>query len=305
MTASKAHTRPRHAVIPAVVLLLALAGCPSTPTRNSKASMTYYKLGHDYFRRALKSPDSGGQDRFVNVALVELRKSIKNDDTNHHAHFLIALIYMHKGQRSVEEMEVLQCARGPESATYRKESRGLMQQALSHFQLAYKLRKQKDSRIALNLSSVEMYFKRYTKAEAYARKALSDIAYQTPYLARANIGRAHFHRGRLVSALGNLKQAVFRQPRFCPGHYWLGRVRFAQKNFAAAAKHFGKALECCVKEKIAPIQPALLYHGMALVRIGKRTEGLAALEKCVKQAPKSCVAARCSRNLKTASGSTP
>jgi type IV pilus assembly protein PilF len=291
-------------ILPAA-LTLALVGCPNTPTRNPKASMTYFKLGHDYFNRALKSGNSPGRDRYVNVALVELRKSISNDDQNHHAHFLIALIYMYKGQRSVEEREVLQCLRGPEAATYRKEADDLMSKALRHFQSAHRLRKQKDSRVALNLSTVLLYFKRYTEAEAHARLALSDIAYQTPFLARSNIGRAQFHRGRLVGALGNLKQATFREPRFCPGHYWLGRVEFAQKKYASAAKTFGKALECCVKEKIAPIQAALLYHGMSLARIGKRQEALAAFEKCVKQASKSCVAERCSRNLKTASGSTP
>lgn len=289
----------------AAAIMLAMAGCPNTPTRNPKASMTYFKLGHDYFNRALKSGAGTGRDRYVNVALVELRKSLKNNDKNDHAHFLIALIYMYKGQRSMEEMEVLQCVKASESASYRKEANGLMTQAITHLKQAHKLRKEKDSRIALNLSTLEIYFKRYSAAEAYARRALSDIAYQTPYLARSNIGRAQFHRGRLVGALGNLKQAVFREPRFCPGHYWLGRVRFAQKKYASAAKNFGKALECCVKAKIAPIQAALLYHGMSLARIGKREDALAALGKCVKQAPKSCIAVRCSSNLKTASGSKP
>jgi len=265
--------------------LVALAGCPTTRTRNPKASMTYFKLGHDYFRRALKSGNGAARDRYVNVSLVELRRSLKHDHMNSHSHFLIAMVFMYKGQKSIEEMEVLQCAKGAESATYRKDADRLMGKALDHLQRAYKLRKRKDSRIALNLSTVQLYFKRYTEAETLARAALSDIAYNTPYMARNNI--------------------VFREPRFCPGHYWLGRVRFAQKKFAAAAKNFGKALECCVKEKIAPIQAALLYHGMALARIGKREDALAALEKCVKQAPKSCVAVRCSQNLKTASGSKP
>jgi Tfp pilus assembly protein PilF len=286
-------------------LLLTLAGCPATLKRNPKASMTYFKLGHDYFRRALKSGNGAARDRFVNVALIELRRSLKQDHMNSHSHFLIAMIFMYKGQKSVEEMEVLQCSKGAEAVTYRKESDTLMGKALVHLRRAFELRKKKDSRIALNLSTLLLYFKRYTEAEAMARSALSDIAYNTPYMARSNIGRAQFHRGRLVGALGNLKQAVFREPRFCPGHYWLGRVVFAQKKFASAAKNFDKALECCVKEKIAPIQAALLYHGMSLVRIGKRADALAALEKCVKQAPKSCVALRCSQNLKTASGSKP
>ncbi len=267
--------------------------------------MTYFKLGHDYFKRALRSSNAAGRNRYVNVALVELRKSLRKDPRNHHAHFLVALIYMYKGQRSVEEMEVLQCVKGPEARTYRKEAHGLMGQALHHFRRAYELRKSTDSRIALNLSSVLLYFKRYAEAESLARKALSDIAYQTPYLARSNIGRAQLNRGRLVSALRNLKQAVFREPRFCPGHYWLGRVVFAQKEYASAAKHFQQALRCCRREKIAPIQAALLYLGMALARVGKRPEALAVFGKCVKQAPRSCVARRCSRNIETASGRKP
>ena len=111
--------------------------------------------------------------------------------------------------------------------------------------------------------------------------------------------------GKLLRAAKNPKQAVFSERRFCPGHYWLGRVEFAQKKYASAAKNFGKALECCVKEKLAPIQAALLYQGMALVRIGQQQQALAAFEKCVKQAPRSCVAVRCGKTLKTVSRSKP
>ncbi|MFH2009159.1 MAG: tetratricopeptide repeat protein [bacterium] len=284
---------------------MVLAGCPASAERKPRTSMTYFKLGHDYFSRAIRSRQAAVRERFINVALFELRKSLKYDDQNHHAHFLIALIYLYKGQRSAEETEVLQCLEGPEVEPYRKEADALMRKSLSHFETAFKLRGSRDSRVALNLSTVYLYFKNYVKAEELGRLALSDIAYSTPHLARNNVGRAQFHRGRLLSAKKNLKQAVFSEPRFCPGYYWLGRVEFAEKKHASAAKIFAKALECCVKEKLAPIQGALLYRGLSLVRVGQQQESLAAFEQCVKQAPKSCVAARCRKHLKTVSRSRP
>ena len=82
-----------------------------------------------------------GRDRYVNVALGELRRALKNNDKNDHAHFLFALVFMYKGQRSAEERDVLQCLRGPESDSYRKEANGLMTKALEHLRIAFKLRK--------------------------------------------------------------------------------------------------------------------------------------------------------------------
>jgi Tfp pilus assembly protein PilF len=236
---------------------------------------------------------------------LELRKSIKFDDQNHHSHFLIALIYLYKGQKSAEAIEVQQCLKGAEAVEYRKETGALMKKSLGHFETAFKIRGGKDSRIALNLSTVHLYFKNYVKAEELGRKALSDIAYGTPHLARNNVGRAQFHRGRFLRAKKNLKQAVFSERRFCPGYYWLGRVEFAEKKYPSAAANFAKALRCCVKEKLAPIQAALLYRGLAQIRVGQQQQALAAFEKCVKQAPKSCVAVRCAKHLKTVSRSRP
>ena len=282
-----------------------LVGCPSVPTRNPKASMTFYKLGHDYFSRAVKAKNSAVRDRFLNVALVELRRSIKHDDQNSHSHFLIALIYLHKGQAASEEIDTLQCLRGAEAAEYQKEADALMRKALRHLQQAHAMRGGRDSRIALNLSTVHLFLKNYKKAEELGRKALTDIAYSTPYLARCNIGRAQLYRGNYARALKNLKQAVFTQRRFCAGHYWLGRVEFEQKKYDKSAQDFGRALTCCTNEKLPPIQDAQLYYGLSLVRLGRQQEALAIFQKCVKQAPKSCVAVRCAENLKSLTGSKP
>lgn len=280
-----------------------LAGCPTTPPRDPRVSGVQYKLGHDYFDRALKAVHPEERNRFANIALVELRKALKADDENHDAHFLISLLYLWKGQKSLEEMEVLQCLRGKDSEEYRKETDSLMRRSLKHLQRAYSLRGERDSRIALNLSTVSLHFKDYQSTERFARRALTDIAYGTPHLARGNIGRAQFERGQILKSMKNLKQAVFSEPRFCPGLYWLGRVEFAANKVESALQRFEAASACCLKEKIAPIQDAMLYQGLALLRLGRKEEAVAALKACERQAPKSCVAERCAGTLKTIIGS--
>ncbi|MDY0002369.1 MAG: hypothetical protein RBU30_13820, partial [Polyangia bacterium] len=175
----------------------------------------------------MKAKSDDERLRYANVALVELRKSLKADPENQEAHSLISLLYLWKAQKAIEETEVAQCLQGKEGEEYRKETDALMRRSLVHLQRAYSLKEEKDSRVALNLSTVSLYFKDYQATERFARKALGDIAYGTPHLARSNIGRAQLERGENHKALKNLKQAVFAEPRFCPGHYWLGRVEFA------------------------------------------------------------------------------
>ena len=293
----------RLALAPVLGALLFLGACPSTPPRDPRVSAAQYKLGNDYFARALRAKSDDERLRYANVALVELRKSLKADPENQEAHSLISLLYLWKAQKAIEETEVAQCLQGKEGEEYRKETDALMRRSLVHLQRAYSLKEEKDSRVALNLSTVSLYFKDYQATERFARKALGDIAYGTPHLARSNIGRAQFERGENHKALKNLKQAVFAEPRFCPGHYWLGRVEFAANKVESALQRFEAALACCLKEKIAPIQDAMLYQGLSLLRSGRKDEATAALEACLKQAPRSCVAERCKETLKTIKGS--
>lgn len=287
-----------------VVSPFVLGGCPSRPVRNPKASATRYKLGHDYFRRALKAKSEAERSRFVNVSLLELQRSVKADDQNHHAHFLLGLLYLYKGKKTLDDAEILQCATGDARREFVADADKLMRLAQKHLKRAYDLRGGKDSRIALNLSTVALHFRRFEQAERYARVALSNIAYNTPHLARGNIGRSQFERGKLHKALKNLKQAVFSESRFCAGHYWLGRVLFALKKYVPAARRFGQALSCCDREHIAPIQEARLYRGLSLMRSGEAKQALVALQECVKQAPRSCVAARCKLSLRAVAGSS-
>lgn len=288
-----------------VVTSIILAGCPDPHVRNPKASATRYKLGHDYFRRAMKAKNEMERSRFVNVSLLELQRSVKADGKNHYAHFLLGLLYLYKGKKILDEAETLQCATGAARKEFMTDADKLMRLAWTHLLRAYDLRGGKDSRIALNLSTVALHFRRFDQAERYARVALSRITYSTPHLARGNIGRSQFERGRLHKALKNLKQAVFSEPRFCAGHYWLGRVLFALKKYAPAARRFAQALACCEKEHIAPIQEARLYRGLSLMRIGHPKEALVVLQECVKQAPRSCAATRCKTSLTAVVGSKP
>jgi tetratricopeptide (TPR) repeat protein len=210
-------------------------------------------------------------------------------------------VYLYKGQKTIEETEILQCVQGGEASEFRRETDKWMRLSLKHFLRVMVLRKERDSATSLNLSTLYLHFKEYAKAESYARRALEDITYPTPHLARNNIGRAQFEQGKHLGALKNLKHAVFSQRRFCPGFYWLGRVQWALNNYQEAIEGFKKSLECCREEKVAPILEAHYYLGLAYLKIGQHANATPALEQCVKLAPKSCVARQCAMNLRTGS----
>lgn len=285
----------------AALYLIGLPGCPTAPVRNPALAGTQLKLGQDYFSRALAAGSGETRERYLMVALAELRKAVKADDENREAQFLLGLLYLYKGQKVIEETELLQCVTGGEGSEFRRETDQWMRLSLKHFQRVMVLRKDRDSATALNLSTVYLHFKEYAKAESFARRALEDIAYPTPHLARNNIGRAQFEQGHFLRALKNLKHAVFSQRRFCPGYYWLGRVEWALNKYQEAIEAFKKSLECCQEEKVAPIQEAQLYLGLAYLKVGQHANATPALEQCVKLAPRSCVARQCAMNLKTGS----
>jgi Tfp pilus assembly protein PilF len=280
--------------------VLCLLACPPTETRNPSLSVTQYRLGQDYFNRAVASDNAEVRERYLGVAMTELRKATSADDTNQEAQSLIGLLYLIKGQHVVDEVEIQQCLRPGEATEFRKEIDQWMKKARMHFQKALEL-KPRDSAVAFNLSTVYLYFKDYVKAEASARRALEDISYPTPHLARNNIGRAQLEQGKHARALKNLRHAVFSQRRFCPGHYWLGRVQLALNSYEEAITAFKESLECCRNEKIAPILEAHYYLALAFFKVGQPANARLALEQCVKQAPKSCVARQCATNLKTGS----
>jgi Tfp pilus assembly protein PilF len=283
------------------VCLLVVPGCPTAPVRNPALASTQLKLGQDYFNRALGADTAETRERYLMVALSELRKAVKADDENREAQFLLGLLYLYKGQKVIEDTELLQCVTGAEASEFHRETTKWMRLSQRHFQRVMALRKDRDSATALNLSTLYLHFKDYAKAESFARRALEDIGYPTPHLARNNIGRAQFEQGHFLRALKNLKHAVFSQRRFCPGFYWLGRVEWALNKYQEAIEAFKKSLECCREEKVAPIQEAQLYLGLAYLKIGQHANATPALEQCVKLAPKSCVARQCAMNLKTGS----
>jgi type IV pilus assembly protein PilF len=115
------------------------------------------------------------------------------------------------------------------------------------------------------------------------------VRLQNPGLTRAHLGWAQFHRGDMVSAAKELRQALQFQPGMCVANYRLGRVYFAREEWEKAAEQFqlvSDSADCGSQE-------AKYFLMKSRTQQGLLDDARAAAEACMKLAPKSCYAQRC------------
>lgn len=115
------------------------------------------------------------------------------------------------------------------------------------------------------------------------------VRLQNPGLTRAHLGWAQFHRGDMVSAAKELRQALQFQPGMCVANYRLGRVYFEREEWEKAAEQFqlvSDSADCGSQE-------AKYFLMKSRTQQGLLDDARAAAEACMKLAPKSCYAQRC------------
>ena len=286
-------------------LMMLVSGCPTGTKRNPRLSKKLYWLGRNYYERAAKAKTAPAKSKFLEEALVQLKKSVKHDKKNYLSRNLLGYLYLQKADQELGITEVGQCLRGEEGKENRKNAELLFRKAREHFQAVVKL-EPKCTNSLLGLTNVAMYFKEYEKAIGYARKVINTLleggvkaSCSSPgdkAVAWANIGWAHFNLGSKVRASKNLRQALFLAPKFYLAHYWLGRVLYAQSRYEEALKEF----EMTVKEFGLP-QSAHQYLGLTKLKMGRKQGARRAFLLCVKVAPNSCTAKECRRYLKVMS----
>ena len=208
-------------------------------------------------------------------ALQHLAQALELDPTNARAHLLLG--YVHMGRDAYEEAEQ-SLRRGIELAVAQEDMPSAVAEARNLLGV-----------VLINLG-------RHDEAVAILREAATDMLSATPYFAWGNLGRAYFENGEYDQALEALGQAVQLQPRFCLGHYWIGRTNFAQDDFESAEVALTQALEADERcERF--YQDAWQLRGEARARLGRRAEAIEDFERCVELGTRTESGRRCQRFL--------
>ena len=287
----------------AVILCGLLPGCPNGPERRPRLSRKLYYLGQDYYNKAFKAKNKQAKDRYVREAMSQLKKSVKYDPVNFLARNLLGYLYLHQADQELGLVEVAQCLKGEEAAQTRQDADKLFRMAQTQFKKVVK-QEPKCTNAWLGLANISMHFAEYQKAIEFGRKVVNTLLMGSvkagcstrgdKAVAWGNIGWAFFHLGKLIKASKNLRQAVFLQPKFHLGRYWLGRVYYTLGRHEAARKELA-----AVVTKFGLPQAAFQYLALTLLKLKQREAARDVLQRCVKLAPASCTAQQCKKYLRS------
>jgi len=280
-------------------------GCSETTT-NARFSKKLYWLGQDYYSKALKAKTQAERNKFLDEALANLKRAVKQNPKNYLARNLLGYLYLNRADRELGLVEVAQCVKGPDSSENRRSADQLFHMAEKQFRSVTRIER-RCTNAWLGLVSVSMHFEQYDKAIALARKVI-DLMVTEPVkpscsspgdkaVAWANMGWAKFRKRKVQTALKDLKQALFLAPKLYLARYWLGRVWYSLGHYAEAVRE----LRITVRRFGLP-QAAFQYLGLAYLRIGRKADALAAMQGCLKLAPASCAAQECHRYVKLMTG---
>ena len=148
------------------------------------------------------------------------------------------------------------------------------------------------------LGSILITREQYDAAIEELRKSALDDMNTSPHLAWGNLGQAYLESGRPAEALEPLKEAVRVQPRFCVGFHRLGKAYFELNRLVEAEDALIRALETDDACSTSPLmQNAWRLRGEVRARLGRRSDALADLERCVALGPESSDGEVCQRLL--------
>ncbi|MFA6034713.1 MAG: tetratricopeptide repeat protein [Myxococcota bacterium] len=191
------------------ILLSAVNGCQEDKTKAIQASKISYDLGVNYL--------NSSQPR---QALESFEKAVRENPEFPDAHNAVGLMYF-----SIRDFG----------------------KAEEHFLAAIEL-KPDYSDAFNNLGRLYLERGQYDKAIEMFRKALSNLLYQTPQFASANLGWAYYKKGMMREAFEQLNKAVSMDPKFCLGYRLIGVIRMENGDGLEAKRAFEKFRDTCPKE---------------------------------------------------------
>ncbi len=233
--------------------------------------------------------------RFLDAALLELKKAVIAYPGHTRAHFELGLIYLKKASALLDIAKRAQCLKGGDLKEKEEDAKGLLALARKHF-IAAARDKQLTSKAHNNISAIEIHFGNGDAAIEQARKSVSDLVYQDSYVANTNIGWAHFTQKRFSKAIPYFRQALLIQSKYCLARYRLGRTYFALGKHPQAEQELIRTVR--QGPPCSSIQEAWLYLALSQIRLGKAKEAIFALSRCRLISSTSCVGEQCAHHLK-------
>jgi type IV pilus assembly protein PilF len=262
-----------------VVVVLGASACAATPRRDPEQSQIRYQLALTNYR-----------DRRVEAAIEELEKALKEDPDNADAYNMLGIIALKQGADYLAQAEMAACLRGTDAVVVREDAQRKFREAEGNIRKAVGLRPE-FSNAWNNLSVAALHLQDWDEAISAAQNALKDATYDTPELARSNLGWAHYQKKDLLPAWKELHEAVARAPGYCVGRYRLAKVHLERGEIDNAAEE----ADAVVANKKCPIQEAYLLAGLVHERRRERDQARALFDSCASLAPRSCLAEECRR----------
>lgn len=200
------------------------------------------------------------------AAFKTLFTALETDPTNSRAHHLLASLYLVRRDENPEHHDA---------------------EAEKHFREVLRLERERErpslSMIADAHNSIgvlRIHQKRFDEAAKEFEAAIGqDLFNAKAYMAWGNLGWARQEQGQHDKALEALGRAVKINPRFCVGHYRIGRSLMVAKSFEDAEVALTQAIE--VHESCAAFQDAWRLRGEARMNLGHREDARLDFERCV------------------------
>jgi type IV pilus assembly protein PilF len=263
------------------IAVLAAPGCASrAPQRDPAQSQMRYELALGNFR-----------NQQTEAAIEELRKAIQADPQNPEVYNLLGLISLKQAYEYGAQADIHSCLKGSDAQMVRAEEQKSLKQAETHFRKAVELRPNYPEAWN-NISVVSLLLQAWDQAIEGAENALREATYDSPVLARANLGWAYFHKGDLQKAWKELHESVTRAPGFCVGRYRLAKVYLERSDIGQAVEVIEPLL---ADGKRCPIQEAFLLGGLLYQRNKNSEKARELFRVCAEMSPRSCAAEECRR----------
>jgi Tfp pilus assembly protein PilF len=218
-----------------------------SPERQSDAE---FDLANDFFHR--------GQPR---AALDHARKAIELNDENKQALYLASAIHLYF-------CDGPQGLKGPDCRL--ADAEGYARRAVkadAQFREAKNL-----------LGQILITEEKPKDAIALLEPLTKDPAYESSYLAWGNLGWAQVQAGMVDQGIASLQNAIT-QPKFCVGHYRLGRAFEKKKSYAQAEQSFTNAITV-ESADCQSLQDAWFWRAKVRMAQSKNAEAKTDLERC-------------------------
>jgi tetratricopeptide (TPR) repeat protein len=224
----------------------------------------------------------------------QLDRALAVDPKHADSHYLQGVLMLNEGKTIVDAIETDRCLTDASADLQRERADQLHRQAASAFEHAvdnYPKGAAGRGRARNSLAVVDLFFQDAEHAIEHADEALEEQFYTDRYSALANLGWAYYHKGDLIRATTELRQAVLMNGEYCVARYRLAQV-YLESGLPEQALEQAQSV---ADNPRCPIQDVHRIVGAASLRLGQVAEAQHAFETCVAMAPRSCLAQDCAR----------